>query len=136
MSAGKNGCQLEGLVRRDGCLTRKDCCRKRNLPSRNESHRSKDGRRARQEVESQYEETTACQDAMETNPREKVDVVERQKIPNELHSNRECRNERTACQETEGHLEEKEPTSVEMKIEVAKQGEVPVENSVLKPVQG
>jgi hypothetical protein len=96
-------------------------------------------KRVKANMNAWQEEMTACQDAMETNPREKVDVVERQKIPNEevtFHSLRACRNERMACQEREAHLEEKELTSVETKPKVTEQREVPVENAILKMVKG
>jgi hypothetical protein len=54
------------------------------------------------------EETTPCQDAMETNPKDKADVVDRHKIPNEEE-------ETMACQEMEARLEDEEPASVDMK---------------------
>jgi hypothetical protein len=86
----------------------------------------------------------ACQDAMEANlekletdPREKGDIVEQQKIPNEevaIHSLRACRNERTACQEAMEADEEKTPTSVDMKPEVAQKEEVPVQDATMMPV--
>jgi hypothetical protein len=44
--------------------------------------------------------------------------------------------ETMACQEMEERLEEEEPTSLDRKPEVAQQQEVPVENAVVKPVNG
>jgi hypothetical protein len=72
-------------------------------------------KRVKANMNAWQEETTACQDAMETNPREKEGVVEQQKIPNEevaVHSLRACGNERTACQEElEANAEKTEPNS-------------------------
>jgi hypothetical protein len=41
-----------------------------------------------------------------------------------------------ACQEVEARIEEKEPTSVDRKPEVAQQREVPKEDTVVQPVKG
>jgi hypothetical protein len=46
------------------------------------------------------------------------------------------RKETMACQEMEERLEEEEPTSVDRKPEVAQQREVPVDDAVVKPVNG
>jgi hypothetical protein len=46
------------------------------------------------------------------------------------------RKETMACQEMEARMEEKEPTSVDRKPEVAQQREVPNEDAVMKPVKG
>jgi hypothetical protein len=46
------------------------------------------------------------------------------------------RQETMACREMKERLEEEEPTSVETKPEVAHQREVPVEDAVVKPVNG
>jgi hypothetical protein len=46
------------------------------------------------------------------------------------------RKETMACQEMEECLEEEKPTSVDRKPEVAQQREVPVEDAVVKPVNG
>jgi hypothetical protein len=75
------------------------------------------------------EDMTACQDAMETNPREEVEVVDRQKIPNEEEGT-------MAFQEMEARPEEEEPTSLDRKPEVAQKEEVPKEDAIVKPVKG
>jgi hypothetical protein len=85
-------------------------------------------KRLKANINAWQEETTACQDAMETNPRDKVDVVDRHKIPNEEEETR-------ACQEMEAHLEEEEPTSVDMKPEAAEQREVPIRDATVMPVR-
>jgi hypothetical protein len=59
-----------------------------------------------------------------------IPVVE----PEEETSN--TRKETMACQEMEERLEEEDPTSVDRKPEVAQQREVPVEDAVVKPVNG
>jgi hypothetical protein len=67
------------------------------------------------------EETTACQDAMETNPRDKC--------VNDNH------NEILACRETvEACLEERKPTSPDRKPEAAQKDEVPVDDAEVMPV--
>jgi hypothetical protein len=73
------------------------------------------------------EEMKACQDAIETNPREQADVVDQQKIPNEEEG-------MMACQDMEAHPEEEEPTSVNRKPEVAQQQDVPVKDTKVMPV--
>jgi hypothetical protein len=93
-----------------------------------------------------WQETTACQDAMEANlvemepnPGGKEAAGERQETPNEevaICSLRECQKETMACQETtEARLECEKPTPVDMESE-SEHREVPNENAVVKPVRG
>jgi outer membrane translocation and assembly module TamA len=99
-------------------------------------------------------EMTACQEEMEADA-EKMEpdsemmqsVVEHEEVPVQNATVMPVREpeeetmsitqiETMACQEIEARLEEKEPTSVDTKPEVAQQREVPVEDEVVKPVKG
>jgi hypothetical protein len=105
--------------------TRATQARTKAIEARTAAMRDK---RLKANMNASQEETTACQDAKETNPKDKADVVDGHKIPNEEE-------ETMACQGMEARLEDEEPTSVDMKPEVAQDEKVRVKDATVMPVR-
>jgi hypothetical protein len=91
------------------------------------------------------EETTACQDAMETNPRDKwvdenhnetlaMQVTETSRKETAAAFEPETEVKTMACQEMEARQEEEERTSPDRKPEGAQKAEVPAQKATVMPV--